>query len=69
MLRRSIFGGVIYMLAGLSAASSAEDLPLGVIGSLSGGGTDWGIATQRGAIVFVDEGGLRQLAAAPLVVN
>ena len=46
-----------------SSAFSAEDLPIGAIGSLSGGGTDWGVATQRGVQLAIDEvnaaGGLK----------
>jgi branched-chain amino acid transport system substrate-binding protein len=57
------------LLAGLALAASwatgglAADLPIGAIGSLSGGGTAWGVATQRGAQMAIDEiikqGGLK----------
>src|SRR6478672_7167699 len=52
------------MLAGaISPALSAETLKIGAIGSLSGGGTAWGLAIQRGAELAIDEvnkaGGLK----------
>jgi branched-chain amino acid transport system substrate-binding protein len=41
----------------------AEELKIGAIGSLSGGGTAWGLATQRGVQIAIDEvlkeGGLK----------
>ena len=52
------------MLAGsISRPLSAETLKIGAIGSLSGGGTAWGLAIQRGAELAIDEvnkaGGLK----------
>lgn len=41
----------------------AKDLTIGAIGTLSGGATDWGVATQRGVQLAIDEvnaqGGLK----------
>ena len=46
-----------------SGVSAQEELKIGGIGSLSGGGTAWGIALQRGVQMAVDEinaaGGLK----------
>lgn len=42
------------MALGLTAALSQE-LKIGAIGTLSGGGTQWGIATQRGVQLALDE--------------
>jgi len=54
ILRRGLLAAVGYMaLAGVAFAG--EDLPIGAIGSLSGGATDWGIATQRGVQIAIDE--------------
>src|SRR5678815_5117473 len=52
------------LLAGsMVPAVSAETLKIGAIGSLSGGGTAWGLAIKRGAELAVDEvnkaGGLK----------
>jgi branched-chain amino acid transport system substrate-binding protein len=51
------------MLLGAAGARAAEELKIGAIGSLSGGGAAWGIATQRGVQIAVDEvnarGGLK----------
>ena len=56
----SILAAVLISFVG---AAQAEDLPIGVVGSLSGGGTEWGIATQRGVELAVAEvqaaGGLK----------
>jgi branched-chain amino acid transport system substrate-binding protein len=50
-------------LALSSGVSAQEELKIGGIGSLSGGGTAWGIALQRGVQMAVDEvnaaGGLK----------
>lgn len=52
--RRTLLAAVGYLpFAG--AAMAGEDLPIGAIGSLSGGATDWGVATQRGAQLAIDE--------------
>jgi len=52
------------LLAGsMLPASAQETLKIGAIGSLSGGGTAWGLAIQRGAELAIDEankaGGLK----------
>jgi branched-chain amino acid transport system substrate-binding protein len=53
-----------FLLAGATGpVLSAETLKIGAIGSLSGGGTAWGLAIKRGAELAVDEankaGGLK----------
>src|SRR5215475_2056207 len=54
MLRGGFFAAIGYLaLAG--AAFAGDDLPIGAIGSLSGGATDWGVATQRGVQLAIDE--------------
>jgi len=45
---------VLAVLMG-AAGARAEELKIGASGPLSGGGTDWGIALQRGATVAIDE--------------
>lgn len=62
MLRVGLLTAAGYLaMSGMAAA--AEDLPIGAIGSLSGGATDWGVATQRGVQLAIDEvnaaGGLK----------
>ena len=51
------------VLCWAGAAQAAEELKIGAIGSLSGGGAAWGIGTQRGVQLAVDEvnarGGLK----------
>ena len=51
------------MSAGVAQAQTGETLRIGGIGSLSGGGTAWGLAIQRGAELAVDDmnkaGGLK----------
>jgi branched-chain amino acid transport system substrate-binding protein len=51
------------MLAAAPTVMAQEELKIGAIGSLSGGGTAWGLATQRGAQMAIDEvnaaGGLK----------
>jgi branched-chain amino acid transport system substrate-binding protein len=61
-----IAGAMAFAVALFSAAPALhaqEDLKIGAIGSLSGGGTAWGLATQRGAQMAIDEvnaaGGLK----------
>jgi branched-chain amino acid transport system substrate-binding protein len=45
-----------FLLAGATGpVLSAETLKIGAIGSLSGGGTAWGLAIKRGAELAVDE--------------
>ncbi len=55
-----VIAGAVW-LAGMAGA--AEILQIGGIGSLSGGGTAWGLAIQRGAEIAIDEvnakGGLK----------
>lgn len=43
------------LLLGAAPALADEDLPIGGIGSLSGGATDWGVATQRGVQLAIDQ--------------
>jgi branched-chain amino acid transport system substrate-binding protein len=51
------------VLMGAGTASAQEELRIGAIGSLSGGGTAWGLALQRGVTLAIDEvvqaGGLK----------
>jgi branched-chain amino acid transport system substrate-binding protein len=54
MLRGGFLAAIGY-LAFAGAAFAGEDLPIGAIGSLSGGATDWGVATQRGVQLAIDE--------------
>jgi branched-chain amino acid transport system substrate-binding protein len=53
---------VLAALGGVSVASG-EDLKIGAVGTLSGGGTEWGLALQRGSTIAFDEinaaGGLK----------
>jgi branched-chain amino acid transport system substrate-binding protein len=53
----------ISLLAGTAVAGAQEELKIGAIGSLSGGGTAWGLALQRGVTLAIDEatkaGGLK----------
>ncbi|HZS83312.1 MAG TPA: ABC transporter substrate-binding protein [Stellaceae bacterium] len=50
-------------LACAGAATAQEELKIGAVGSLSGGGTAWGLAIQRGTQMAIDEvnaaGGLK----------
>lgn len=47
----------------MCTAAMGVELKIGAVGSLSGGGTDWGVATQRGVQLAIDEvlaaGGLK----------
>jgi branched-chain amino acid transport system substrate-binding protein len=57
-------GGLAALATGLGAARAAEDdLPIGIIGPLSGGGTSWGQAEQQGVQLAIDDlmarGGLK----------
>ena len=57
-MRRSILTGCVSAaLAVLLGAPSGwgDELKIGAIGTLSGGGTEWGLALQRGMTVAVDE--------------
>ena len=55
--------GPRWAAASIKVAHAAEDLKIGAIGSLSGGGTAWGLALQRGFTLAIDEvnqaGGLK----------
>ena len=50
-----VLAGAAAALLATSAARAADTLPIGAVGSLSGGGTAWGLATQRGAELAIDE--------------
>jgi branched-chain amino acid transport system substrate-binding protein len=43
------------MIAGLTTAQAQETLKIGGIGPLSGGGTAWGLAAQRGIEIAIEE--------------
>ena len=43
------------MVAGLHAAQAQETLKIGGVGPLSGGGTAWGLAAQRGMEIAIEE--------------
>ncbi len=66
-MRRRTFAKMIAASAvaasGMQAARAAEELKIGAIGSLSGGGTAWGLALQRGVQLAIDRvndaGGLK----------
>lgn len=53
----------VALLMCASAAAAQEELKIGAIGSLSGGGTAWGLALQRGVTLAIDDvaktGGLK----------
>ena len=62
LTRRIVLGAAaVSLVAG--PAMAQETLKIGAIGSLSGGGTAWGLAIKRGAEIAVDEvnaaGGLK----------
>jgi hypothetical protein len=68
-MRRRTFGKV---LAGGAVAATrigteaaATDLKIGAIGSLSGGGTAWGLALQRGVQLAVDTVNRKRCFATP----
>ena len=44
----------LMVLGGVSAAR-AEELRIGAVGTLSGGGTEWGIALQRATTIAIEE--------------
>jgi branched-chain amino acid transport system substrate-binding protein len=57
-MRRSLRGLGVVVVVGLllvAAPGFTEDLKVGAIGTLSGGGTEWGLALQRGVTVAFDE--------------
>jgi branched-chain amino acid transport system substrate-binding protein len=43
------------MVAGLTSAQAQETLKIGGVGPLSGGGTAWGLAAQRGIEIAIEE--------------
>src|SRR5262245_7068321 len=47
--------GVALMAAGLFPAQAQETLKIGGVGPLSGGGTAWGLAAQRGIEIAIEE--------------
>ena len=47
--------GAALMVAGLSSAQAQETLKIGGVGPLSGGGTAWGLAAQRGMEIAIEE--------------
>ena len=62
MFERMLVAAVVAL--GLTSGTSAqEELKIGGIGSLSGGGTAWGLALQRGVELAIDDvnkaGGLK----------
>lgn len=52
---RSAALGALLTLATAASAGAQETLKIGGIGPLSGGGTAWGLATQRGAELAIDD--------------
>src|SRR6202171_1804558 len=72
LTRRSTLGGLGFAAAAGALtggrirplkAQAPDELTIGGVGSLSGGGTNWGLAIQRGALMAIDEvnkaGGLK----------
>lgn len=66
MIRRTVRSVALaaLLVAGTAASAVAqEELKIGAISSLSGGGTAWGLAVQRGILLAIDEvsaaGGLK----------
>jgi branched-chain amino acid transport system substrate-binding protein len=57
MLKKMGTAALLALLAGFGATSAVaqEELKIGVIGPLSGGGTAWGLAISRGVQMAVDE--------------
>ncbi len=57
MLRKMGAAALLALMAGFGATSAVaqEELKIGVIGPLSGGGTAWGLAISRGVQMAVDE--------------
>lgn len=47
--------GAAFMVAGATVAPAQETLKIGGIGPLSGGGTAWGLAAQRGMEIAIEE--------------
>jgi branched-chain amino acid transport system substrate-binding protein len=47
--------GAALMVAGLTTAQAQETLKIGGVGPLSGGGTAWGLAAQRGIEIAIEE--------------
>ena len=55
--------GLVLAAIAHTAPAAAEELKIGAVGTLSGGGTEWGLALQRGVQIAIDEanaaGGLK----------
>lgn len=47
--------GAVFTIAGATVAPAQETLKIGGIGPLSGGGTAWGLAAQRGIEIAIEE--------------
>ena len=47
--------GAALVVAGLAASQAQETLKIGGVGPLSGGGTAWGLAAQRGMEIAIEE--------------
>ncbi|MFI5400302.1 MAG: ABC transporter substrate-binding protein [SAR324 cluster bacterium] len=55
-LRRIVGSAALaFAVAAAVTVAHAEELKIGAVGPLSGGGTDWGLALQRGVTVAMDE--------------
>jgi branched-chain amino acid transport system substrate-binding protein len=53
-VRSAVFAAAL-MTAGLGSAQAQEMLKIGGVGPLSGGGTAWGLAAQRGMEIAIEE--------------
>jgi branched-chain amino acid transport system substrate-binding protein len=53
-VRSAVFAAAL-MTAGLGSAQAQETLKIGGVGPLSGGGTAWGLAAQRGMEIAIEE--------------
>jgi branched-chain amino acid transport system substrate-binding protein len=51
----AVLMGAAFMVAGATVAPAQETLKIGGIGPLSGGGTAWGLAAQRGMEIAIEE--------------
>jgi branched-chain amino acid transport system substrate-binding protein len=51
----AVLMGAAFMVAGATVAPAQEALKIGGIGPLSGGGTAWGLAAQRGMEIAIEE--------------
>lgn len=52
---RAVLAWVALAVLVAAAPAWSEELKIGAIGTLSGGGTEWGLALQRGVTVAIDE--------------